>query len=46
MTCIETMPKENSIPSVGIQLATAGGGSYDKWPLLLTWFNFNPSMDK
>ena len=18
----------------------------DKWPLLLTWFNFNPSMDK
>ena len=19
---------------------------YDLWPLLLTWFNFNPSMDK
>ena len=18
----------------------------DQWPLLLTWFNFNPSMDK
>ena len=21
-------------------------GHADKWPLLLTWFNFNPSMDK
>ena len=21
-------------------------GGNDKWPLLLTWFNFNPSMDK
>ena len=19
---------------------------FDQWPLLLTWFNFNPSMDK
>ena len=19
---------------------------YNEWPLLLTWFNFNPSMDK
>ena len=19
---------------------------YDQWPLLLTWFNFNPDMDK
>ena len=19
---------------------------HDQWPLLLTWFNFNPSMDK
>ena len=21
-------------------------GEYELWPLLLTWFNFNPSMDK
>ena len=20
--------------------------SYDQWPLLLTWFNVNPNMDK
>ena len=24
----------------------SGKGSYHQWPLLLTWFNFNPSMDK
>ena len=20
--------------------------SYDQWPFLVTWFNFNPNMDK
>ena len=28
-------PKPESITQLGLQ-----------WPLLLTWFNFNPSMDK
>ena len=28
------------------QPSTMNGQSGDQWPLLLTWFNFNPSMDK
>ena len=30
---------------IQISLTIAGLGN-DLWPLLLTWFNFNPSMDK
>ena len=31
----------NCIPSRGGDISVT-----DLWPLLLTWFNFNPSMDK
>ena len=27
-------------------LGRTGISNYNQWPLLLTWFNFNPSMDK
>ena len=29
-----------------IFIAARGLSNRDQWPLLLTWFNFNPSMDK
>ena len=34
------------LPSIKENYATAQAGFGHQWPLLLTWFNFNPSMDK
>ena len=37
--------KETQICIFGIS-TVCNIGAVDLWPLLLTWFNFNPSMDK
>ena len=29
-----------------VDIHSARCASFNLWPLLLTWFNFNPSMDK
>ena len=35
----------SSVKLLGVQIDERLS-SDDHWPLLLTWFNFNPSMDK
>ena len=55
---VDYVEKETSRPHVNSQLkmltrgskwrteANVAGFFTHQWPLLLTWFNFNPSMDK
>ena len=46
ISTILSLPNSKKNKTKTLKLHITVPSSSDQWPLLLTWFNFNPSMDK